>query len=268
MAKPTIVQDVFTVKRKQFITPNFIRITLTGNVAIFKDATLGDNNKIFIPPKGISKVHMRTYDPIKEQIVLPPKEVLPYMRTYTHRGINLEKNELTIDFANHGLNGPASAWAIQATEGAELGVAMKVHKKELYPISDWYLLVGDTTAIPVISVILESLPNTAKGVCIIEVHGKEDEQQLRTNAEVDFIWLHNPEPKKGSNIADEVKKVIIPDSSKFGFVACEFSSVKAIRSYLRKELQWTKEELYAYSYWKAGFAEDKSADDRRSERNG
>jgi len=53
---------------------------------------------------------------------------------------------------------------------------------------------------------------------------------------------------------------------RFGYVACEFLAVKEIRNYLRKELGWTSDELYAYSYWKSGVAEDKSVKDRQAER--
>ncbi len=44
------------------------------------------------------------------------------MRTYTHSGIDLEKKELILDFANHGEGGPASAWALQAEPGFQIGV--------------------------------------------------------------------------------------------------------------------------------------------------
>ncbi|QDO94462.1 siderophore-interacting protein [Formosa sediminum] len=269
MTTPTnpIVQGAFTVKHKQFITPHYIRIVLTGDVSIFKTAMLGDNNKVFIPPAGVPKLHMRHFDTARNTWILPEADVLPYMRTYTHRAIDLEKNELTIDFVNHGKSGPASAWAIEAKPGAELGVAMKLHDKQLYPPAQWYMLVGDATAIPVLSVILESLPPEAKGVCIIEVHGEADEQVLATKADITFKWLHNPNPGHGEFLIDAVKALPIPDVVKFGFVACEFSAVKAIRHYLRKDLQWSTNELYAYSYWKNGVAEDASAKERLEEKH-
>ncbi|MCG1035310.1 siderophore-interacting protein [Polaribacter sargassicola] len=265
-SKPPIVQGEFTVKHKQYLTPHFIRVVLTGDVSIFKDAVLGDNNKVFIPPKGVSKLHMRYFDSDKNEWILPPKEVLPIMRTYTHRNIDLDKKELTIDFVNHGKSGPASAWAIDAKPGFEIGVAMKLNKKKLIPDANWYLLVGDATAIPVLSVILESLPSSAKGICMIEVHGKEDEQVLKTKADIEFKWFYNPNPEKGNFLIDKVQSINIPETEKFGYVACEFSSVKEIRNYLRKDLNWSSNELYAYSYWKSGISENESANERLKEK--
>lgn len=264
----TIAQKIFHLKSKEYLTPHYIRITLSGDVSVFSKTTIGDNNKIFIPPKGVSKVHFPKLDSTTHTWIYPAKEVAPSVRTYTHKGINLEKNELIIDFVNHGENGPASAWALNAEIGDELGVAMRTEPKELYPKeAKWFLLVGDLTAIPVLSAILETLPSTAKGVCIIEVPSAEDEQILKTDAEITFVWLHNPKPENGSKLAQVVKKTEIPKDDKFGYVACEFSSVKEIRNYLRKELLWIANELHAYSYWKSGVAEDKSVTERQAEKN-
>ncbi|MEJ5051633.1 siderophore-interacting protein [Chryseobacterium culicis] len=267
MAKISTGQIVAEVTRKEYITDHFIRVYLySPEVQLFRNTMVGDNNKIAVPPAGLNEIHFPTLDE-NHQWVYPPKEVAPAIRTYTHRGIDLEKNELIIDFVDHGDGGPASRWVREAEAGSKLGVMMRLEGKELYPAADWYLLVGDATAIPVISAILETLPETAKGTCIIEVHGKEDEQLLETNAQVDFKWLHNAQRHISSEIVNVVKSIEIPETTKFGYVACEFSSVKEIRTYLRKEKNWTSQELYAYSYWKAGVAENESQADRHKEKD-
>lgn len=266
MAQVSTGQFVAEVTRKEYITNHFIRVYLhSPEVHLFKNTTIGDNNKIAIPPVGLNEVHFPAIDENHEW-VYPPKEVAPTIRTYTHRGIDLEKNEIFIDFADHGDGGPASRWAREAKAGAKLGIMMRLDGKELYPEAEWYLLAGDATAIPVLSAILETLPETAKGICIIEVQGKEDEQILKTKADIEFKWLHNSEPLVSSEIAGVVKSIDIPETSKFGYVACEFSTVKEIRTYLRKEKNWTSKELYAFSYWKAGKAENESQADRHEEK--
>ncbi len=256
-----------SVTRKEFITPHYIRVYLTGDVDQFEHTTVGDNNKILVPPVGLNEIHFPGYDDKERKWIHPPKEVAPSVRTYTHRGLDLERKELIIDFVNHGETGPASRWALHAKPGDKLGVMMRTEPKELYPEADWYLLVGDATAIPVLGAILESLPATAKGVCIIEVPEEADEQVLKTNADIEFTWLHNKTPENGSALAETVRSVSLQEGSKFGYVAAEFSTVKDIRMYLRKELNWAQNELYAYSYWKAGVAEDKSQPDRQKEKN-
>ncbi|AZA76148.1 siderophore-interacting protein [Chryseobacterium sp. G0186] len=260
------IQAELKVSRKEYITPHYIRIFLTGEqVSLIANTTVGVNNKILIPPKGFKQIHFPEFD-YDAMIWKPqPEETRPSIRTYTHRGIDLEKNEIWIDFVAHGDEGPASAWALECKEGDLLGVLMKDGKTELYGKAENYLLVADATGIPVLATILEDLPNTAKGTCIIEVHGKEDKQHLETLADIHFIWLYNEHPQQGSQLAEIVKQQILPETSRSGYVAAEFSSVKEIRSYLRKEKHWKQEELYAYSYWKSGVAEDKSAGERHKE---
>ena len=267
--KPTIIQEVLKVKAKTFLTPHFIRVTLTGdNLFKFTNVPIGANTKIFIPPSGLDEVHFPEIDLEKSQWIYPPANVRPIVRTYTHSGFNAPKNEMYIDFVAHGENGPASAWALHCKKGDVLGVAMKDKRTALCPKVNWYLLVGDATAIPVLRCILENLPASANGKCMIEVPGKEDEQALKTKANIDFFWLHNPKPDESSTLAKEVRKIYFPDfpnASRFCYVASEYSTVKEIRNYLGIEMNWEQEELFAYSYWKAGVSEDNSEKDRRNE---
>lgn len=262
-----IIQAELTVSRKAYLTPHYIRVYLTGSgILDMKDTTVGVNNKILIPPVGMNKIYFPTFDDEKGQWQPVDEKVRPTVRTYTHRGIDLERNEIWIDFAVHGDEGPASAWAIASKPGDVLGVLMKVGKTSLFPIATNYLLVGDATALPVLGAILEKLPTSAKGTCIIEVHGREDVQKLYTKAEIDFIWLHNEAPQEGSLLADLVKIRSLPTIDRFAYVAAEFSTVRNIRNYLRQERHWKREELYAYSYWKIGVSEDQSAGERRKEK--
>lgn len=260
------IQGEFTVCRKEYITPHYIRIFFTGKeVPLIANTTIGVNNKILIPPKGVHTIHFPEFDYEKMQWKPQPDEVRPIVRTYTHRGIDLEKNEIWIDFVAHGDEGPASAWAITAKEGDLLGILMKDGETELYAKAENYLLVADSTGIPVIAAILEDLPSGVKGTCILEVDSKMEEQRLETKADIRFLWIHNENPQQGSRLAEIVKQQSLPETSRSGYVAAEFSSVKEIRRYLRKEKNWKQEELYAYSYWKSGVSEDKSAIDRHQE---
>lgn len=263
-----LIQAQLTVNRKEYITPHYIRIYLTGEkTPLFDNTTIGINNKILIPPKGVNKIHFPEFDYEKKQWKLQPEEVRPVIRTFTHRGIDTEKKEIWIDFVSHGADGPASAWAMGAGEGDVLGVMMKDGKKELYAQAENYLLAGDTTAIPVLSAILENLPPTAKGYCIIEVPTAKDEQYLRTQADIRFRWLHNPHPQFRSHLASIFKTLPLPVRNRFAYIAAEFSTVKEIRHFLRKEKGWQPNELYAYSYWKSGVAEDRSVGERQREKN-
>lgn len=255
-----IIKQILKFKSRELITPHFIRITLTGDVKEYEACNLGANNKLLIPVNNGKKVVLP-----QDGVQIDPEKL--DVRTYTHRGIDLEKNEMIIDFVNHGDNGPASRWASNAEVGDEIGVAMKSKRSALFPEADWYFLIGDATAIPVLSVILETLPPQAKGKVILEVHSKEDEQSLSKPEGIEIQWLYNSTPEKGSELAKTARTVVLPKAcTYFAYVAAEFDTVKNLRIYFRKELNWTKDQLNAFSYWKSGVAENQSVKARHDER--
>lgn len=268
--KASLLSSVFFLKERTYLTPNYIRITLENElVSKYQNTTVGVNNKIFIAPQGCSKVHLPEFDAATQKWKEQDAAIKPYVRTYTHRGINLDKNEIYIDFVAHGTAGPASNWAINAPIGTELGVVMGTEPSELYPLAATYFLIGDATAIPVLSAILESLPAGVAAQVLLEVPSEADKQTWISNAKVTLTWIINPTPGVNSLLASRAKELLMQYSgtSRFAYVAAEFSSVKELRTFIRKDLKWAQEELHAYSYWKYGKAENMSEQDRRAERS-
>lgn len=268
MEKVKVARHIFKVVSKEYLTPHYIRIKLNGvGAKDFATCTLGANNKIFIPPVGIDKVYFSNPAVDPEMQIVIPADVKPIMRTYTHRGIDIEKEEIVIDFVDHGDTGPASAWAGRAKEGDELGVAMKLVSKSLCPDVDWYLLAGDATAIPVLSCILESLPASARGHCVIEVDSVAEILAEVRHPGFTIEWVFRNVDADISSLVDAITALDIPvGETYFGYVACEYSSVKAIRSHFKDSLKWSNSDFYAYSYWKQGESEDKSGEARRKEK--
>lgn len=259
------IRSVFTVKNKSFITPHYIRVVFeitNDQLDLLANVKPGSNNKIFIPPKGMNVIYFTN----KESVVL--SELLPVMRTYTNRSIDFEKRELSIDFVAHGDNGPASSWAQKAEAGDILGIGMKESVRDLVPPADEYLLVGDSTALPVIGCILEQLPKGANVKAILEVHGKKDEINLSSPANVSIKWVHNKHPESGSELAEVVRRIQLPEAKtkRFAFIAAEYETVKNLRSYFKDEKDWDRTEFNASAYWRAGKTESQSASERREEK--
>lgn len=251
MKESKVIQASLQVSRKEYLTPHFIRVYLTGDTVLkLMDCVPGTHLKILIPPVHTESIHFPEYGKKKKAV---SKELAPWTRTYTLRGTDFKNKEVWIDFAAHGSEGPASAWAINAQPGNVLGIMVKRNKKMFYNHqADYYILAGDATAIPVLSCILEDLPPTAKGCCLIEVYSPEDEQKLKTKADMQFVWVHNPKPKKGSKLTEVFKKQNFPADNKYAYIAAEKDTVKQIQHYLKKEKKWKKDEFYTKSYWKSG----------------
>lgn len=257
--KTQIMKAILSVKEKKYLSPHFIRIILEGDINVFSDAKIGDNNKIIVPTNN------------KETFILPSLEKnnnseKPIIRTYTTRNIDFLNKTLTIDFVAHGEDSPASKWAINAEKGHQLGVLMKAKSKPLYLDANWYLLVGDHTALPVISVMLEKLPKETKGKAIIEVHSPEDILELKKPVGFEIEWIFNKNPGKEQKLIDAFSSTPFPDCSKYIFVACEYKSAKQIREYSRNMEDTHLSSFQILSYWKYGQSEDSSAEERRKER--
>ncbi|SFJ06072.1 siderophore-interacting protein [Myroides guanonis] len=266
-----VLTKLFYLKRRDYITPHYIRMTLeSDSVSEYKEVTLGVNNKIFIAPDGVNKVYLPEYDEISKE-TKPLSELLkPIKRTYTFKGVDVERKEMYVDFVAHGDEGPASSWAMNAPIGAELGVAMKLEKgKALVPDVETCFLIGDATAIPVLGAILEELKEDVRVYVIIEIQSVEDIQQLKTKAKLELKWLINPIPGVNSELSLEGIQFLdkYSDEKSFAYVAAEFESVKSLRNHLRNVKGWDKEQFYAYSYWKYGKTESVSEGERREERN-
>lgn len=251
--RPQMVKEILTVKEKLFLSPHYIRIVLEGNIAPYAIAKIGDNNKIVLPNANNKVIFPEMGGDRKGTII----------RTYTTRYIDIENNTLTIDFVAHGTEGPASAWAIHAQIGDELGVLMKLKPNPLFLPAENYLLVGDHTALPVLGAILEQLPKDAKGRAIIEVYSEEDAIALDKPAGIEVEWLYNNHPGKVEILPIAVKSYALPKGSKFIYVAAEQSAANNIQQYLRDQEDLDRSEWQTYAYWKYGQSEDNSSAERK-----
>ncbi len=249
---------LLTVAAVQAITPHMKRVTFSGeNLAPFAtDEELhirlylprGDSTDAEWPSVGKNGIPKH-----------PSGDRAPVLRRYTIRQVNLEEGTLDVDFVLHNDAGPGSAFAERAQIGGVIG--MSGPGGGSCPIDrDWYLLAGDETALPAIARMLEFLPSHARGIALIEVAGKAEEQLLHTKADFAVRWLHRDrETNEGkSGLPTAVKAVAIPDdgSSYFVWFAGEFNAFREIRSYLRKDKGLKKQQHLVVSYWRQGEVED------------
>lgn len=255
---PAIMSGVLTLKEKKYVSTHYIRIVLTGeDIVNFKDANVGDNNKIAIPKSknvALNSASLQQKDQLKENF---------YIRTYTLRALDLEQGEMVVDFVAHGDEGPASSWVIKAELGDKLGVMMKVKNKALFPEeANRYFLFGDHTALPVVSVMLETLPTEAKGEVFLEVFDESDMLDLETPKGIKVNWFLNSKPGEQSSLFTKLSQLNLATKD-FVFAACEHGFANLMQAHLREQAVLDRKDWQVYAYWKFGASEDASAADRR-----
>jgi len=220
---------------KAQVTPNMLRITLGGpGLAGFPADQTSAYIKLRLPDSETGRDLVRTYT------------------VRTHR-----ESEIDVDFALHEICGPATFWALNTQVGDSIMVGGPGPRKLVHADADWYLLVGDMTALPAISGNLEMLPEAAKGTAVIEVMDEADIQDLRKPPLLNIEWVVNPHPGEDSNLlVDRVKSVAWAAGNPSVWAACEFSSMRQLRDYFRGERGLDASNLYISSYWKSGSNED------------
>ncbi|MBU4529742.1 MAG: siderophore-interacting protein [Hoeflea sp.] len=220
---------------KARVTPNMLRITLGGPGLT-----------------GFPADQISAYIKLRLKDAQSGRDVV---RTYTVR--HHREGEIDVDFALHEPCGPATSWALNAQVGDSVLVGGPGPRKLVHADADWFLLVGDMTALPAISGNIEMLPRTARGMAVIEVIAQSDIEDLETPTNFTIDWVVNPHPGQSSALLlERVRRLDWPEGNPSVWAACEFSSMRALRDYFRSERNLTPSNLYISSYWKAGSDED------------
>jgi NADPH-dependent ferric siderophore reductase len=187
----------------------------------------------------------------------------PIMRTYTIAAQRPQLNEIDVDFMLHDTaengadEGIAAPWARRAQVGDDILIAGPGPANLINTDAEYFLLAGDMTALPALTVNLQSLPANVQGTAFIEVLSEADKQALAKPQGVDIHWVVNPHPgAEDSPLFKAIENTILPNASLAVWVACEFKTMRKIRQYLKKEQNIAKDHQYISSYWKKGNTED------------
>jgi len=236
------VPRTLTVKSVRNITPNMRRVTLTVDSSeAFPPNTEGAYMKMLFKQDGVKK---------------------PIMRTYTLSQQRSELDEVDIDFmlhsdANGVTHGIAAPWALQAKPADHLTLFGPGPAKFINLDADYFLLAADMTALPALSANLKLLPDNATGKAFIEILTEDDKQDLVKPANIEIIWVINPNPgSDDSPLFHAIQQSDWQSGQIAVWSACEFKTMKKIRQYLKVERVVDKSHLYISSYWKKGNTEE------------
>ena len=264
-------QHVFVVDHTERLGPHMVRVHLGGPA--FRDFVDGADPdrlaatdkyvKLLVAPPSSGLTPPYDLDALRETL---PKHERPARRTYTVRAVDHASGTIAIDFVVHGDEGLAGPWAAAAQPGDLL--ALSGPGGGYAPSSDpdvTHVLLGDDSALPAIGAALESMPDSATGVALVEVAGPADEQDLRHPAGVDLRWLHRDASgaQPGTLLLETARGLPRASRPVQVFAHGERTAMKAIRRLLQDDWGLEKSEMSLSAYWALGRAEDRFQEEKR-----
>ena len=243
---------VLTVASVTDITPHMRRIRLAGpELEGFRSPNHADHIKLFFPSDGKPLPRPERHP---DGLVWPDGTAKPLMRDYTPRYFDPEALTLDLDFVLHG-DGPASSWAASAKVGDTLMIGGPRGSLIVPETFDWYLLVGDETALPAIGRRIEELPADKPAIAIIEVPEKADEQVIETRSPVEIHWVHRNGLEAGAQnlLLPRLANIAFPPGTGYAFVAGEAEMNRAVKAHLLAR-GLNPEYTRASGYWVRGEA--------------
>ncbi len=221
-----------TVREVLRLTPGMIRVILAdASLADFVSAGFDDHIKLFFPVEGGE----------------------PERRDFTPRAFDPAAGTLTVDFVLHDA-GPATRWAVSVRPGDTLEIGGPRGSVIVSDSFDWWLLVGDETALPAIGRRLEEAPPGARLTALVAVTGPAEEQRFASRADHRTCWVHRPAGRAADPepLLAALSALELPAGEGFVWIAAEAGVAHALRAHVLEALGHPRQWLRASGYWQQG----------------
>jgi NADPH-dependent ferric siderophore reductase len=227
---------LLTVAEVERITPLMQRIRLTApDLDDFTSSAPDDHVKLFFPEKPDQ-----------------PDGAL-VMRDYTPRRFDPITRMLTLDFALHEA-GPATAWALGAKPGDTLQIGGPRGSMIVTDDFDWYLLIGDETALPAIGRRIEELRPGVPVISIALIDSAAERQHFSTSAAWTPLWVER-RGREGDDTAliqAALAEVQLPAGDGYVWIAAEAMTARALRRTMAETRGQPEAWMKASGYWVQG----------------
>lgn len=242
------------VKRAVQISPGLLRITMTGDgLDSFPAFCPAAHVKLFLPRPGQNRPALPTLGP--DGPIWPVAEPKPIVRTYSVRNFRHAAREIDVEFAIHGVEGPATRFARRAAPGDYIGMSYPGGPDPMIPPASCYYFAGDMSALPALASILEHLHQDARGAALIRCDDEQDVQNLQRPAAMHLDWVVGGIRSTGK-VIEAFKTLPSPPKDTFFWVGGEHTLAVSLRQYLNQDSGVPKDALYALPYWRHSYDEE------------
>lgn len=225
-----------TVLGKEFLAPHLVRVHLAS-------PTLFD--EVIAEPTS----WLRFWFPD------PAGSDTEFQRAYTIADCDPGAGRFSIDMVLHEPAGPASTWARDVEPGTSIAV-MSMGSRGFNIAEDpadrpaGYLLIGDSASTPAINGIIGAVPHDIPIEAYLEQH--DDNDALIPLAEHPRLTVHRVPRRDAATMAAALESR--DWSNWYAWLGPEAGSLKHLRTRLRDEFGFPKQEVHAQAYWTEGRA--------------
>jgi NADPH-dependent ferric siderophore reductase len=230
---------MLTIETIERLTPRMVRINFSADdLTDFVSASADDHIKLFFP-SGEGNGESGE----------------PCMRDFTPRSFDARQGKLVVDFALHE-TGPATNWAAAAKAGDTLQIGGPRGSAVIPDDFDWYVLIGDETALPAIGRRVEELRPDVPVTTIAVIASPEEKQTFDTKAAWTPVWcVRDGKTDDAALLQKALEGVTPPPGDGFVWIAAEAGVARALRNYLIQDRQHPREWIKAAGYWSRGKAD-------------
>ncbi len=175
----------------------------------------------------------------------------PIIRTLTPLRFDPRSLELDVEIVRHG-HGPLSAWADAAKAGHRAAVSGTGRGYEIEPSARAFLLAGDESALPAISVLLRALPPEAEVQVLVEVRHLAARLELPAHPGATVQWYQlETGSRPGDSLVDAVTSARLDPDVRV-WAAGEAAALQRIRRHLFDDRGLPRSRAVVRGYWKHG----------------
>jgi NADPH-dependent ferric siderophore reductase len=170
-------------------------------------------------------------------------------RRYTIRHARAHAAEWDIDVVLHG-HGPGARWGEKATVGDDVSL-FGPRGRLVLTDADWHLFVGDESALPAISALVEALPPAQQAIALVEIEDEAEELPIDPDVQLRWLHRHGADPGRAELLADAIDQLRHPAGTGHAYLLGESRAVVALRHRIH-DLGLTNEQIYLKGYWNLG----------------
>ncbi|MDT3439450.1 siderophore-interacting protein [Pseudofrankia sp. BMG5.37] len=234
------------------LSPGFARVTVHGDgLDAYREVMAADAFKAMLPPDGRS-----TADDVEWDAYGLPRwrsaGRAPQYRAFTVRRFDPAARSLEFDTMLHA-GGLVRSWLDRVCPGDAFGLVGM--RRDFYAAQGVtrHLIVADSSALPAVAAIVESLPPDVEASVYLAVDDEDDAALVPTRDNVRVRAVSGGSPAgAGSPLEQTVRLHERPGGRVQAWLAAEAGVVRALRRWVLGEFAVSADDLHATAYWKAG----------------